>query len=358
MTASALDYDSALGTVAAHVDGAHRIDRVQIDRHQQLYFCINGITWCSAPNGRFLRLYALDDDSLPLAHWAARQAAGSINVVAYRPHRRIVIKDLSRNRVIKGYATGKSHKAAEKHRIAERALHKAPGLSIPHLFAHCERLSAITLSHCKPPRFRITEARVEDFRRIGALLGHFQISTSNPDILKTFSAQDELAVLADWETKTASVSLDPPEAWRHALAQLKRTTPSERHKVLTHRDFHDGQLLADHQSLCLLDFDSLCLADPMVDIANFAAHVELRYLQWRNRNRATMGQKLAALKQGYEAVMPFDNHAYHWYRATALLRLAQVYALRPRWRFLSTRITNCAIHVIAKHFPMEADNVR
>ena len=96
---------------------------------------------------------------------------------------------------------------------------------------------------------------------------------------------------------------------------------------------HDGQWLLDEDSACLLDFDLLCLAEPELDLANFAAHLELRRFQHPDRiNREDVKSCRSEWRAGAGlAVDPESKSRFRFYRASTFARLALVYQLRSRW---------------------------
>jgi aminoglycoside phosphotransferase (APT) family kinase protein len=90
-----------------------------------------------------------------------------------------------------------------------------------------------------------------------------------------------------------------------------------------HRDFHEGQLLLTDRTCGLIDFDTLCAADPALDIGNFSAHVRLWELRTagdaREFERTFVNFASTGMSQG------FGPRVAVWKRA-ALLRLAAMYS--------------------------------
>jgi aminoglycoside phosphotransferase (APT) family kinase protein len=105
------------------------------------------------------------------------------------------------------------------------------------------------------------------------------------------------------------------------LNRLRPVTPKP-----SHRDFHDKQIFVDEQGVTLIDFDTLCLADPALDAGNFVAHLELLELQ---------GQELPVdAKDRFLACQPTTPGALErldTWRDAARLRLACLYLLTTRW---------------------------
>ncbi len=109
-----------------------------------------------------------------------------------------------------------------------------------------------------------------------------------------------------------------------------------------HLDFYDKQILIRGDRITLLDLDTAGLAEPELDLGNFVAHLRLRALQGLARGWEIPA---AAFIDGYASAA--SRHApagsaicrpvadrLRFYRASAQLRLACVYAFRPCWRGL------------------------
>jgi hypothetical protein len=101
-----------------------------------------------------------------------------------------------------------------------------------------------------------------------------------------------------------------------------------------HRDLHDKQIFLDGgPSVGLLDFDTLAAAEPALDLANLLVHLELRALQgdcdpgWARR-------MAEGLLEGYGTKWPGEDRLSAYADATRV-RLACVYAFRPRWSGVS-----------------------
>lgn len=160
-------------------------------------------------------------------------------------------------------------------------------------------------------------------------------------------ADREVAVTAGWVNQALAYGvLDMSDRTRaaealHALgADLgRRASPST--LTLIHRDLHDKQILVvDGGDAGLLDLDTLALGDPALDVANLLVHLELRMLQG-HCGSAIAGVAGDAFLDGYRPDRDLRGRidAYAW---ATRLRLACLYAFRPRWRDL-------AVHLLAAH---------
>ncbi len=350
-----MNFTQALQLLARCIHDSHRIDRVQIDRNHKLGFSINGTTWYQTEDNTLKRCYALDDPDIPLARWASTQAARRLLVVAYRPGKRLVIQDLEQGKIVKGYPEGKSSKAAKRHQIAERILDGVAQVSAPALVSHNRALDSIEIEYLRARPLRITRAPVVELERVGSTLAKMQYANNNAKTgdLKHWTIADELYVLSQWSTKLQTVGLGLPERWHAAVDFLASHTPVEEELMVAHRDLHDGQWLSSPASLWLLDFDTLCVSHPMLDLGNFAAHIDLRYEQWKKCDPIARASSLQHLLGGYRCSSVVDQHSLCWFHAASLLRLALVYSIRPRWSHVSKPLVARANSLLHEQFGLE-----
>lgn len=150
--------------------------------------------------------------------------------------------------------------------------------------------------------------------------------------LPVHGAADEARVLHTWRDRAQAAGVLAGTAWATRLtgtaAALDAAMPTR--LVPTHRDLHDGQLLWDGQHLAVLDLDTVCRAEPALDLANLAAHAGLRQAQglW-SEEAAEVVTRTVTEVAAESAVDPGRwNLAYR----ASVARLAAVYAFRPRWR--------------------------
>lgn len=163
------------------------------------------------------------------------------------------------------------------------------------------------------PRFRGLRGFVEAeaiARAIGAL------QTCHLD-LRVHTVADEVATLRDWQARLAL--LDPATADRaarridrleQALNDLPPCPP-----VICHRDLHEGQVLVRAGRAGIMDFDTLRLGDPALDLGNLQAHLILAGLR--------EGRSLAAFVTATERLFPsIPLRRIALWREAALIRLA------------------------------------
>ena len=125
---------------------------------------------------------------------------------------------------------------------------------------------------------------------------------------------------------------------------MEAARPYDEPVVAVHRDLHDGQLLAGEGLVALLDLDGLAAGAPMLDAANLSAHFELRVLQGLGGADAHGAEVCGrALFEGFAVADTEGLHAaLRFYQATTFLRLALLYALRPRWAHLARPLVHYA----------------
>jgi aminoglycoside phosphotransferase (APT) family kinase protein len=144
--------------------------------------------------------------------------------------------------------------------------------------------------------------------------------------------REEVRVLSDWLERLAwhdsRMASRLRERARHVLGDLA-ALPVGR-AALIHRDLHDKQILLDDDgAVGLIDLDTLTVGDPAIDLANLAAHFDLRARQAGTDHVAAAAQR-EALLAGYGASAG-QRRRVEVYERAARLRLVCVYAFRPRW---------------------------
>lgn len=146
--------------------------------------------------------------------------------------------------------------------------------------------------------------------------------------------EQELDAIAGWlHPAVAHGLLDPDLVARAGERVTAELTAEAGEPVLgvLHRDLHDKQLLLDDAgTVGMIDVDTLAVGERALDVANLLVHLELRQAQ------GLLTDELAAaaredFRAGVDAAdLPAARLAA--YARAARLRLAGVYAFRPRWR--------------------------
>lgn len=159
-----------------------------------------------------------------------------------------------------------------------------------------------------------------------------------PARLAAHSAGAEIGVIETWLARVAAFMPDLGARLAvHAPGVRAALVNGEDQSVPIHRDFYDKQVfLAADGHIGLLDFDTLASGEAALDVANALVHFELRALQGRyTSNQAARAG--AALLSGYAPEAPVRARLTA-YAAATRLRLACVYAFRPRWRACSAML--------------------
>ncbi|MCI5112121.1 MAG: aminoglycoside phosphotransferase family protein [Marivita sp.] len=127
--------------------------------------------------------------------------------------------------------------------------------------------------------------------------------------LPVHSGTDEARLLSLWLERCR---IGQPEIARRIAPDLIAVMAALQQASATprpcHRDLHEKQILVSDGVAGLLDFDTLCLSDPALDVGNLLAHLVLA------------GQDEAPLRSA------FDLPGIGLWRRAALFRLAMIYA--------------------------------
>ena len=153
-------------------------------------------------------------------------------------------------------------------------------------------------------------------------------------------AGDEIRLL---ETRLACAKAFQPEVYEAASLVSSRVFDTLREvptrQTVIHRDFYDKQIVVGETGrVGVLDFDTLAVGEPSLDIANMLGHLELRHLQ--GSCTAEAGRDAArAFCHGYgnEQVEEYAARIAAYLDATRL-RLAVLYAFWPKWAGLSGKL--------------------
>ncbi|WP_050527680.1 aminoglycoside phosphotransferase family protein [Pseudorhodobacter aquimaris] len=139
---------------------------------------------------------------------------------------------------------------------------------------------------------------------------------------RVWTMADEVGVL-ERALATARAHL-PDEATRiegiavAAAGLVQRLGPVEATGI--HRDFYPDQVLIDGGRVWLLDLDLYAEGDPVIDLANFLAHLDEFGLR-QYRDLTALGRHAAAFLAGYAAARPIgDQHRLEVLRLVSLAR--------------------------------------
>jgi Phosphotransferase enzyme family len=193
---------------------------------------------------------------------ALAEAGDESRLLSYKPRRRAVLR--VGDRVLKAYAS------EEQFEAATRALRTGSDLA----WASTPSLEAVV------PALRMTVQAAVDGEPVSSQeaatnAGAFLRMLQQAEILSLEPAPPERRPAAAARRKAALLATVLPSLERRLqalIARLDEAEPSAPHLVPAHGDFHAGQLLrVDGGDLWVLDLDSLCLAPPALDVAEYAA---------------------------------------------------------------------------------------
>lgn len=304
---------------------------------------------CSDGRARWWRYASERLDELDPARESALSAAATLlrsgcALLAWRPGRRMVLRQDEPRRALKLVRPGELERLADTQTVLERGarrgqrsfrLARVEHLDLERAYVAFEWLHGVELD---------LERDRERFAGIGACLAALQ-DTPDANAWPAHGATHELAVLERWRARWTLARGAPPEGFDDARARLAERRPESAPRgVLVHRDLHDGQLLLSDDSIALLDFDLAACGDPELDLGNLEAHLEL--LSMQGRRAASPGnarRARAELRRGFaEGGAELDASRLAWYRAATFLRLALVHGLRPRSAPLSAALVRRA----------------
>ncbi|WP_139722482.1 hypothetical protein [Serinicoccus chungangensis] len=142
----------------------------------------------------------------------------------------------------------------------------------------------------------------------------------------------EAQVLRTWAERVGALDLLAGTPWPERLARTAQELDRSPRLDLTvaHRDLHDGQLLWDGERVGVVDLDTVCRAEPALDLANLAVHAGLRRAQGMWSVTAAERVEEAVEEVARESGVP--GRRLELARRATVARLAAVYCLRPRWR--------------------------
>jgi hypothetical protein len=132
----------------------------------------------------------------------------------------------------------------------------------------------------------------------------------DPVNLRVHSGADEARILRHWmkrcETRRPALARRIAPGLSRLMTKLDETASPLRP---CHRDLHEKQILVSGGVAGLLDFDTLCLSDPALDVGNLLAHM---FFAGQDETRLRAACNLPRVG--------------HW-RSAALYRLAMIYAV-------------------------------
>jgi hypothetical protein len=112
-------------------------------------------------------------------------------------------------------------------------------------------------------------------------------------------------------------------------------------------DAINGQAVMEGDRLSVLDLDDAAMSEPAVDIANFAAHLDLMGLQHPAHAPAITLVQDSFLARSREVDPDLDESLLAFLTASTLLRLAGIHAPRAQWQRIAADLLARARETLA-----------
>jgi Phosphotransferase enzyme family len=330
-----------------HALGPETVLRVNLGAMGELTLEVDqpaGQRWFRFSGDTLTEVHLNGDERVPLAAMP-REGDANWRVLSWRPGRRLALRrdDGTGPRLVKGYRPRRFGPAVRALERVGEALCEGEGFIVPRLLRVNEQVGAYEATWLGGEQPAVVTTNTQAYGRVGRALLDFQRRVRTAD-LPEHDAAAELAVLDDLAQRSVVALGRLPEGWIEARRRAQQAVPRHEVLVAAHRDLHDGQLLVDDEHVGLLDFDGLCAASSALDLANLSAHLELRALQ--GIEGADTYSAEACGRALLEALGDDDQGRLHeplrFYQASTFLRLALLYALRPRWASLSPSLVRYA----------------
>jgi len=198
-----------------------------------------------------------------------------------------------------------------------------------------------------PITFRDTANAPQTAQLAGQLIGQLHQERLSDECLSSpdHGRAEESAVFSSWVKHARQLFPEQSQALKgienRILNQLT-SIDAESH-TLIHRDFHEKQIIVDEGRARLVDFDTLAMGDPAIDIGNFLAHALLAHYQTPSFQLSDYEQVkthflCAYAKEQPESLEPAFQHRINMYRDVALGRLCCLCFFQPRWHHLTASL--------------------
>jgi tRNA A-37 threonylcarbamoyl transferase component Bud32 len=145
---------------------------------------------------------------------------------------------------------------------------------------------------------------------------------------------DEISLLERWVDLVSEMDATASQAMIAALAKVRSKLAQWQgvEPTLVHRDFYEKQVAVSGQQTYLIDFDTLAIGDPALDLGNFLAHLRLAELQGRGHSESLSEAFLEAYGDSFSPGLARRVEAY---TRSSALRLACLNSFSTRWRGLT-----------------------
>ncbi len=332
----------ALAKEFGNADSAPQVERVVVRKDDSLMLFSSGpagMRWFQFMDGTITERFPRDETDLPLLAEMTDDELARMEVLAWRPGRRVALLDGGEGvpTILKGFRRKRGLQASANLERIRTAQHACQCLRFPVSLESYPDRNALRMSFMPGVALSIHSRHERLFASIGVDLASLQ-GLASTDGLESHGPHAELENLGTIVERTQRVTSVPGEGWQELLNSLREAVADlpAGPAVVAHRDLHDGQFLIHEGHAALMDFDMIAAADPVLDVANLSAHMQLRVLQavdGATQQHADACQQ--ALQSTFEPGQgPEAQRRMRFYRSATFLRLAFVYAVRPRWRHL------------------------
>jgi len=209
--------------------------------------------------------------------------------------------------------------------------HRAPlGAAVPRVMFHDRRRRLVVLTWLpgSPWHGSLEDASVSVAAQVGIAVRRYRGVPAGA--LPPWGLEDEVRTIVKLAARAAAVRPALAPELEAAIRDVSHAdSRPEGAPVFAHRDLHDKQIVVGDAGPGIIDWDCAAAAPAALDPGNFVAHLRLRELQGRLPADRAPAVRRAFLEGCLEDEASSADLA-RW-EALALLRLAAVYALRPRW---------------------------
>jgi aminoglycoside phosphotransferase (APT) family kinase protein len=259
-------------------------------------------------------------------------AVTDVGIVRHRPARRCTLRyDLlagGGGRVRRVYAKTFAGARAPRVHAALVSLHgTVRGVSLPAPLALVPSLNLVVQSEvdAAPVLPSLLEGD-EETARLVADAAH-ALHRSGAALMRVHGLEDELRPLARRVERLAAADRTvAPQAERcFALSYRATAAVSQWRQLPVHRDLYPDQVRHDGSHVAFLDLDDAAMAEPALDIANFAAHLRLAALEHPGAGEPLAASRTAFVRRARDLDAGLDPELVRVLEGMTLLRLADIH---------------------------------
>jgi len=256
-----------------------------------------------------------------------------IEVVRHKPGRRAILRyDLESGERFFGktFASKRGPKVYEIARIIAASNAFGPDVSLPDPVAWLPDLKLLLQRPVAglPIEGALLSGDQDVATEVAIALHRFH--TSGLDLGCAHNLVRELEPLPMRAAQVAETCPDLGEAAKSCLQRIQEVDASQVawRSWPVHRDFYHDQVLIDGDALAILDLDDATMSEPLVDVANFRAHLMLLGAQRRGDVAACAAVGDVFVNQYRQLAPDLDEQLLDFLTATTLLRLSGIHASR------------------------------